>query len=61
MTERRIPAGNQCAKCTGRLDGTDIAAHRTMHPLCEWATPQDWAALRSWFSGTLTGVDVSGG
>lgn len=32
----------------------------TVHAFCSWATPADWAALRPFFSGHLSGIESSG-
>lgn len=47
-----------CGVCSGLLG--DLQPGERAHPLCAWATAEDWAALRPYLGGDLLGVNVSG-
>lgn len=51
---------DDCTVCKGLLGPLDTGDGR-MHYFCSWARPEDWAALRPFFTGTLEGVQAGGG
>lgn len=51
---RRAEGTHRCPVCRGTVEGAYI------HPFCQHATTEDWAALRPYFTGTLEGVSPSG-
>lgn len=56
-TPSRVVA--DCDGCGGLLG--DLAPGERRHRLCQWATAEDWAALRPYLNGTFLGVSISGG
>lgn len=50
---------DDCIVCKGLLGPLDTGDGR-MHYFCSWARPEDWAALRPFFNGTLDGVQAGG-
>lgn len=55
-------ARSTCRRCDGVLGRLDTAEdqERGAHQLCAGLTDKDWLALRPWFTGQLTGVQMGG-
>jgi hypothetical protein len=50
------PTPGKCPGCHGFLG--DLEPDETAHPICAWATPRDWRALRPYFGGDLLAQGV---
>jgi hypothetical protein len=53
QAEASAPA-RVCGVCDGLLGPLPMGSR--YHPLCAWATPEDWRVISAWFNGAGGGM-----